>query len=482
MTECKKYNTQFEHYSSCLIEKLCQNESTMHWLKQNKLNLQDMYDQLSELADAFKKRFDTAYTEHQIYTNLITELTDQSQQGNRLLQNFTSVQTITMRGASFSESNLNLLRTFANDFEKCEQCITASLNKLKLVNIRDSERLEKMRIVSMPCASLMEQMRHCRLTALEYIQERNHFMESRVNEIEKYLELFQEKRNEEMKIDPDQELVVSIVGNGRQTLTAKALVRLINGIKFMINKNVELNKYGQFLDDNSLSSSSSAAGSTVEHNLNEDNFGMRIKLAKETVKKMRKQIELATSSNGIYELLIRLSSLNEQLNKEINAPAHSNQLDQLKKCLEKFLSIRIDLEKQLIHLQEMCLNFIDFRSLKTNLLDPIENFYNRQVNEIDSMNKTHKRYKTLLAQVNSSLNEIDEKLTANQASNQLNKIIEKNELEKASEFENTEAKLNYFKTMKTFLSGAQLKTDIEIVQQLGEQLQKRGYISDSTLK
>jgi len=197
----------------------------MHWLKQNKLNLQDMYDQLSELADAFKKRFDTAYTEHQIYTNLITELTDQSQQGNRLLQNFTSVQTITMRGASFSESNLNLLRTFANDFEKCEQCITASLNKLKLVNIRDSERLEKMRIVSMPCASLMEQMRHCRLTALEYIQERNHFMESRVNEIEKYLELFQEKRNEEMKIDPDQELVVSIVGNGRQTLTAKALVR-----------------------------------------------------------------------------------------------------------------------------------------------------------------------------------------------------------------------------------------------------------------
>ena len=304
-----------------------------------------------------------------------------------------------------------------------------------------------------------------------------------MNEIEKYLELFQEKRSEEMKIEPDQELVVYSNGNGsnggRQTLTVKALVRLINCIKFMINKNVELNKYFLFLDEHSLSTSSENSSSNDEKI---EKFGMRIKVAKETVKKLRKQIELATVSNGIYELLIRLSSLNEQLNKEINTPAHSrNQLDQMKKCLEKFLSLRIDLEKQLIYLQEMGLNFIDFRSLKTNLLDPVENFYNRQVNEIDSMNKIHKRYKTLLAQVNSSLTEIDDKLTANQANSQLNKIIEKNELDKTSEFENTEAKLNYFKTIKTFLSGAQLKTDIEIVQQLGEQLQKRGFINDSNL-
>ena len=122
----------------------------------------------------------------------------------------------------------------------------------------------------------------------------------------------------------------------------------------MINNNIELNKYNQFLDEHSLS-----------ENKNEI-YAKKIKKFKEITKKIKKQVERTTYSNGIYELLIRLNSLNEQLNKELmsGSQIHLFNTDSFNKYLEKFLIIRIDLEKQLIYMQELCLNFIDFRTVE----------------------------------------------------------------------------------------------------------------------
>ena len=157
ITDCKKLNTHFEYYSTSLIEKLCQNESTLNHLKHNKITLQDLYYRLSDLAEKFKRSFDEAYSENQIFLNLINDIIEQSTQANRLIQNFTSIQTITMH-STYSESNNNLLKTFISDFEKCESSIVNTLNRFKSLNIKDIERIEKFRNLASPCSCLLEQI------------------------------------------------------------------------------------------------------------------------------------------------------------------------------------------------------------------------------------------------------------------------------------------------------------------------------------
>ncbi len=462
ITECKKLNTHFEYYSTSLIEKLCQNESTINHLKHNKITLQDLYDRLSDLAEAFKRSFDEAYSENQIFLNLVNDIIEQSAQANRLIQNFTSIQTITMH-STYSESNNNLLKTFISDFEKCESSIVNTLNKFKSLNIKDIERIEKFRDLTSPCSCLLEQICKYKSDSIEYIKDKNNLIEAKLNEIENFLEIFNKKLSEELKIDLDQDIVVQN-SNNRQMISCKSLTKIINCIKFMINNNIELNKYNQFLDEHSLS-----------ENKNEI-YAKKIKKFKEITKKIKKQVEITTCSNGIYELLIRLNSLNEQLNKELMSGSHIHlfNTDSFNKYLEKFLIIRIDLEKQLIYIQELCLNFIDFRTLKTNILDPIENFYNQQKNDLEILNKSFKKLKSMISQVNNDLAEIEDKLTLNKPDSLLNKIIEKNQLDITSEFQNVETKLNFYRDIKNLLCEIQLKADIEIIQQLGEQLKQKG--------
>lgn len=456
MIECKKLNALFDHYSTCLIEKLCQNENTIKQLTVNKSNLKNLFDKMSDLADQFKKSFDEAFTQHQIYSNLLNEISEQIQLANRLIQNFTSVQSITMR-ANCSDSNSNFLKKFAEDFEKCETNIVNILNKFKSLNIKDIDRIEKIRNASSPCSNILEQMRKYKLSALEFIQERNHLVETKLHEIEKYLAMLQNRRNEEAKLEIDE-------NQNQKTLSSKSLNKLIACIKHLISSNVELNKHAQFLD---------------EQNQSNEKYMERIKVNKESIKKFRRQIEILTQPNGIYEYLIRLNALNDQLNKDLSNNNLDQNLDSLKKYFEKFLSIRIELERQLISLQEKCLNFIDFRTFKMNLLDPIENFYDRQVNDIEQVNKTYKRFKQLVMQVNKNLDDIEEKINISRSELHLNRIIEKNQLEKTGEFENIEAKLSYYRVIKTYLNGAQMKTDIDIIQQLGDQLQQKGFKNSS---
>lgn len=202
--------------------------------------------------------------------------------------------------------------------------------------------------------------------------------------------------------------------------------------------------------------------------------------------KFRRQIDMVSKSpDGLYDNLTGLYCLNEQLNSSLgqslgNCKKH---IEKFRSYNEKFHRLRSEIEKNIFDLQEQGLCFIEFRSMKANCLDPIESFYTRLVTDIESVNNKVERYHKLSGQLESALTDIETKLN-NKITNHLTKlddIIKKNNLinqMSENDFENVESRLNYLKSIKGYLSSVQLKSDIEVVQQLGAQLQQKGYAFD----
>jgi len=306
------------------------------------------------------------------------------------------------------------------------------------------------------------------------VQERQSIFEAKLNDIERYLNNYISKRVEEATLCP--ELLNNV--NKQQTnnlILNKNLTKLVNCLKYMLANNISLSKYDAQLEELMKENNS----------INHDSLYSKAKsLRFDLIAKARKQIELISQSpNGLYDNLTSLCCLNEQMNTALEQKLESNvkNVDKFREFNESFHSIKSRIEKNMFELQEKGLGFVDFRAMKAHCLEPIENFYVRFVADLESLSGKMDRYSVLAHKLEGSLKDVETKFMnkIEFSMSRLDGIIQKNNLDASTsntsnDFENMESRLNYLKSIKQFLTGAQLKTDIEILQQLGGQLHQRG--------
>lgn len=445
MMENRRLFDQFNTTSNYLIEKFAPNENTKTQLKQNKQGLQDQFEKLSVLADKLKTKYESSLIEHQNFTKLITETNNLNEEAIKVINMFNID----------SANKVRNLRSYTAKLEELETRLKNTLDKFKSLNIKDTERISKIYETTTPCGNLMAKIHDCRLSIIDCVQERQNLVQSKLIDIERYLETYQTKRSEESI------LLTESLNSHENYIQNKNLNKLINCIKYMLAHNITLSKYEsqleEFIND--------------EANLNDEALYTKLKsLRNEKIHKFRKQINLVSSSpDGLYDNLTALNCLNDQLNNTLEQNMENNMknIDKFQVYNEKFQKLRREIEKNIFELQEHGLCFIDFRAMKANCLDPIENFYIKIVSDIETVSSKVERYHMMASQLDKSLYDVESKLKSNSKTNACNK---------PNDSENLEKRLTYLKSIKSYLSSMQLKTDIEIVQQLGSQLQQRGLI------
>ena len=451
MHENRHLFEQFNSSSTFLIDKFAPNENTKHQLKLNRLCLQEQFDKLTVVSDRLKQKYEASVNEHRHYTSLIGDIAVMKEEASRLLK-------------QFNTDSAQNRKSYIGKFEETERKLKDLLDKFKLLNLKDTERIGQIYQVTNPCVNILAKLRENRVSLVSSQQERHHLIQAKLNEIERFLDNYQAKRNEESTLQP-------VVQTGESTVSNRNLTKLIGCLKYMLANNITLNKYENQLDEFLIESS------TDEVLLNKIKF-----LQIERIGKLKRQINLvACSPDGLFDQLTRLNMLSEQLNGLAGQNLDNNlkHIELVRALKDEFTKVRGEIEKSVCYLQEQNICFIDFRLVKTCCLDPIEDSFVKLLSDCESYGNKMSRYSALTMQLQLTLNDVEHKLANKQKfsfSSNLTDIINKNQLDvepNNSEFENLEMRLDYFRGIKAYLGSSQLKADLELVQQLGAQLQQR---------
>ncbi len=365
------------------------------------------------------------------------------------------------------------LHAYIDKFDSCERRLTDTLDKFKRLNIKDTERISRIYETTNPSSGLLLKLREARMSLINCVQERHSLVQAKLNDVERYLQNYMSKRTEEATLSTETP-GINDQNHNKNHLANKNLARLVNCLKFMLANSISLSKYDAQLEE------------LMKDNKNNDDglYDRAKSLRCDLIAKARKQIDLVSKSpSGLYDNLTALSCLNDQLNAALEQKLEANlkNVARFREFNESFHVIKSDIEKSMLELQEKGLGFVDFRALKAHCLEPIESFHEKLVADLESLSGKVERYSLLAHRLEGSLKDVEAKFMnkIEFSMSRLDGIIQKNNLDTsasntANDFENMESRLNYLKSIKLFLTSAQLKTDIEILQQLGSQLQQRG--------
>ena len=441
MLENKRMFKEYETMSNFLTEKFIHNDNTKVQLENNKFTLQQKFENLSVLAESLKTRLEELSKEHKNYLVLIEATCALMKKAQHLL----SCSVIT--DDKIDSLANNSLKQNAIDLEAMENVLGEQLNKFKELNANNSERISKICEITDPCSNLMKSLREARLNILDFMQERNYVLSIKLTDIGKYLDGYVTKCsiiNEIKQCNNNRSLDMS----NYDSLCSEEIVRVINCIKYMINNDLELNNCQKLLNE-------------LEIQSNDENQRSQITNLKEQIAGFRSQIKSLTSkSNSMYNLVIRLNELNEELfNKSvINKSEYTIKIIQ-----ENFLRLKVDLEKELAFLEEQKTHIIDLNTFKMHILNPIDRFYKNLVGDVDSMQEIRNSYASISKKMENYLNEVTTKL--------LTFINSKLHLPcKETCLELAEKKSNQLKELKLGISDSQFRADMDLMQRLEIQL------------
>ncbi len=440
MLENKRMFKEYESMSIFLTEKFIHNDNTKVQLENNKFTLQQKFEDLSVLAESLKIRLEELSKEHKNYLVLIEATCALMKKAQHLL----SCSVIT--DDKIDSLANNSLKQNTIDLEAMENVLGEQLNKFKELNANNSERINKIYEITNPCSNLMKSLREARLNILDFMQERNYVLSIKLTDIGKFLDGYVIKCNiiDQIKQCNNRSSDMS----NYDSLCSEEIVRVINCIKYMINSDLELNKCQKLLNE-------------LEMQSNDENQRSQITYLKEQIAGFRSQIKSLTSkSNSMYNLVIRLNELNEELfNKSvINKSEYTIKIIQ-----ENFLGLKVDLEKELVFLEEQKTHIIDLNTFKMHILNPIDRFYKNLVGDVDSMQEIRNSYVSISKKMENYLKEVATKL-ATFINSKLPLPCKETCLELA------EKKSNQLKELKLGISDSQFRADMDLMQRLEIQL------------
>ena len=327
-----------------------------------------------------------------------------------------------------------------NELDECDIQLKQILDTLRLFEVKDAAKIGSICELNEICSSLMLAIRDKRV-------ETGYHSSVRIIEVQKFIETFEIRRDEDLKLEfRSDKSRQNIIHNTQQ------LSKLVKCLRNMINQDQELHRIEKLLEDllKELSPDREAA--------------YRIK---DKIIKIRKQIGLIVSPNGLLDSSTRLLELCHELDANVDKSVETNltKLDLLRRFHERLHRIRAEFEDSLTSLEVHSVSFLDRVTLHVSLLEPLENYLASLIAESESLSELQRRYSSLCVQIGTSLSDIDKKLIDyNRTTAKLISLGEN------LEFERLEAKFNYYKGVKAFLSAAQLKTDIESLQKMGSEL------------
>ena len=225
MLENKRLFNEYDTISNFLIEKFLHNDNTKLQLENNKLCLQQRFENLSELAESLKTRLEELSKEHNNYLILIETTHTLMQEAEHMLN------TLKLCNDKINNVTNTNLKQNAYNLENCENLLHDQLNKFKELNANNAERISKIYEITSPCSSLVASLREARLNILDFVQERNYVILIKLTDVEKFLDSFTAKLNVSNEIKACSRQTSSIDLENFDSLCGEELARVINVIK-----------------------------------------------------------------------------------------------------------------------------------------------------------------------------------------------------------------------------------------------------------
>ena len=307
-------------------------------------------------------------------------------------------------------------------------------DRLRGFEVKDASKMRKVSSLNEKCSSLLSLAAEKRCALLGGLEKE---VESgvRIKEVERIIENFDPK----FTIPSQSTSTINC-----QSVDTQILNHFVKHLRFIVSKGEDLHR-----------------GRKILESLKETNH------LKNKLDKLKKQVDLIAGQNGMLDSSLRLLELCDELNSKIdkNPEGNLNKIEELKRLKEKAHRVRVGFEEALISLEINGVGLMDTSKSREVFLDPVEKFLSSLIVECESLSELQRRYSTLCEQIETSLGDIEAKL--NDYGRTTAKLLS---LGESLEFERLEAKFNYYKGVKAFLCGAQLKADIESVQKMGVRL------------
>ena len=431
MFDNKKFYQELENASECLLSKLKRNENTCQYLEMNKMDLQEKFSYLSEIADTLSNRLSDIHKEHQAYLKL-------ADKANILIQKAKEIGEMKGKTNDFKKS-LNM-KLHGIEMEECENKLIDMLRKLKKIQVKDIKRINKIYDMTNSCSKLISDLRIYRIQMVEYLQESNYSFKVKLNDIQAFINEYIVKLRSELSIDTK---ISNEIG-----LFLSQLNKILNGLKYMIQSDLELDRCEKTLD---------------EIETNDDKLLNELKIAKKDLSKLRKQIRIITSSNGLFDTLNHLKELDFY-----DPNCQSNKIEYLSTYINQLKSTEINLEKISYDLIRESINYVDINLFIRNHLAPFRKHFEEILNNASVNNELIHKYTNLETKVKLILKNA-------QASLMNSKNLNQEELlaKYGRDMDRLEMKFNFLKEIKASLTNHQFKSTMDELKIFGNQIRQK---------
>lgn len=171
MWENRRLFEEFEAITEQLCDYLGMNQNSEQKFAQNKVELQEKFKELAILADKLSSCFEQASIEYKNFMDLTHLANDVCEKSNRIIFE-----------CDLSASSICLKQLFS-DLESIEIELKDVMNKFKLLNLKDSQRIGKVYELSSLITLHIGKLRDKKKEAHELIEERSCYVEMKLNEI-----------------------------------------------------------------------------------------------------------------------------------------------------------------------------------------------------------------------------------------------------------------------------------------------------------
>jgi hypothetical protein len=425
MLENKQIFQEYEKIDVKLSLKFNENELMKSEFSQFKHFIQGKFNELSNLSEKLSHEVESACREQQYYDNLVDLIQLSLEKAKRLTNT---------NGENLKLLEKNGLKLYLSDLQICEQELDDSLKKLKNIShVKSTKKIQEICNLTTKCTEFKSLLKENRSNLTKLVIEQNNSFENELNSIESNIKNYLNQ----VYLDFDDEQKPENILND-----------LIISFKIMQSTDLDLSKYEIRLEH--LTSNSDFLNKNLERNLE---LIDRLKLLKDKIKSLRKEIRYFMNKNGLYEEIVKLKDLNNFL--IANSVIDLSKREQFLQKRTEFYTIKRNLEKQIKNsdLENVNLNF-NMNKFSRYCLDKIElnlnklsNDYNRLIDQLNS-------YINLMSKIEYCLNESEEKF---------NETLRQNSESSSSSL----LKLDYLKEIKQHILNPRFKNDYDTLLELG---------------
>jgi hypothetical protein len=387
--------------SKSLAQRIFFNKFARMHIEHTLVALEDKYKHLTVLFNKVNETHEESLRERSKYEKIIDSTCELMQYASKLISNSTSSTLATIRSSLEATNSPRNAKTASCSFlpgpvklsnqeelENCELKLQTALVNLKALNdnINDRNLITKISELICPLSQMIVKMREYRLNTLNCVEESNQMVKSKISEIEFYLNSYVNKRNEELKLNDNEQSICSNYGG-------LYLDKIVTAVKYMISNEFDLSKYQSLIEE------LYKRVDTFESNLVD-----KLAYLKEKIAHLRDQITLTIAKDGLFDSLVLLDEINKEICDSINKKDELGFIKLIKRLDGCKLAIKQNCEL----IKKNKLEYIEYELIRIYCIQPLESALANITKKIDSSeNDSRRQFEHLASKLTASLNDME---------------------------------------------------------------------------